>query len=810
MAKEFQTEREGQISFFQDLRIENEVELSNNTDGVYRGTLFEFKLNISDINKVLFQTIKYLSHLRIKGRSIPKNILLVSLNTEIAYLFDSNNFIQDIEQIYNGPASRYNDKFDTKIKPQTIKYDNLEGLSQLVKIFDTDEFVKIHIDVFCVVGWAERYYNENPKATKIEMFKELRNPKHFQEFIYPWSGNPQDFKYIMDCLNDKMHKKELGAFYTPPEYCKKSTELVRKAISQIPKENDYVILDRCAGTGNLQEFLTDKNVEEITVGELDKYLTNEFKINYLRDKSNVIQTFYSEKDFNKITLGELEKFKTSIDIRNYLFDNELSHTIVNTYELKEWIVLNERIGDKVKMIIPPPNEVRNIDSVVNGGNALSENFVMGNRTTLFDMSVEYYNAIGELQDYVENPKINIIIYENPPYRDSSASNTDNEKTKSNKGKFVYEEMKGELKKFSNSNISTARDISNQFIWSAWKYYLKKENDCYVLFSPIKYWKSIGLSNKKFIKGFLFNRKHFHASSSSISCILWQNIDESIEEINLTTLDIDTKSNNEIIKLPDTNVKKAYSTLTAYFDKRSFESDKPDSIYLNPSGDEVFRKTSTTSYWNENIIGYMFAGGFSVDAKHITLVRTTIFNGRGFYLRTDNFLKMLPLFCSKLYPQKNWYERDVYFTTSDGGNRYESDDDFLKSCLIFTCLSMRNHCLSLHGSDNRFYKNELCFDTQTVASNRLKKYELNEDEQDLLETFKEILSLAKTTENYNEEFKYGLYQIDYQLNTRYKDSFENTIYDYPALNTKIVALKSKLSTYYEEYIQLKLFEYELLK
>jgi len=54
MAKKFQTEKEGQIKFFQDLRIDSEVELANNTDGVYKGTLFEFKLTISDINKVLF------------------------------------------------------------------------------------------------------------------------------------------------------------------------------------------------------------------------------------------------------------------------------------------------------------------------------------------------------------------------------------------------------------------------------------------------------------------------------------------------------------------------------------------------------------------------------------------------------------------------------------------------------------------------------------------------------------------------------------------------------------------------------------
>ena len=47
--KSFHSEREGQIKFFNDLRITADVELTHNTDGVYKGTLFEFKLTISEI-----------------------------------------------------------------------------------------------------------------------------------------------------------------------------------------------------------------------------------------------------------------------------------------------------------------------------------------------------------------------------------------------------------------------------------------------------------------------------------------------------------------------------------------------------------------------------------------------------------------------------------------------------------------------------------------------------------------------------------------------------------------------------------------
>src|SRR3989339_163575 len=162
MSKSFKSEREGQIKFFEDLKISTEVELTNNTDGVYKGTLFEFKLTIANINKVIFQAVKYLSHLRIRGNSIPKNILLVALNEEKAYLFDSEKFLKNIEKIYVGAASKGNDEFTTKEKPEVINFSNIKGLSRLTEILGAEEFVKIHIDIYDVVGWANRFYAENP------------------------------------------------------------------------------------------------------------------------------------------------------------------------------------------------------------------------------------------------------------------------------------------------------------------------------------------------------------------------------------------------------------------------------------------------------------------------------------------------------------------------------------------------------------------------------------------------------------------------------------------------------------------------
>ena len=298
----FLNEKDGQIRFFEDLRITTDVSLTNNTDGVYKGTLFEFKLSISNINKVLFQSIKYLSHMRIKGESIPKTILLIGLNQEIVYKFESKDFLKEIEQVYFGASSKDNKNFSTNITAETINYNNPDGLSRILQILQDEGFIKIHIDIYDVVGWSNRFYFENPTATKTALFNELKNPKHFKKLLYQWKGKESDFKYILDLLNDRMHRKELGAFYTPSVYCKKALELVRKAIKQIPKENDYIIVDRCAGTGNLEEFLTDKSVKDITIEEVGKYIGEEFRNNYLKDKKDIINTFYLNKNVLNILL----------------------------------------------------------------------------------------------------------------------------------------------------------------------------------------------------------------------------------------------------------------------------------------------------------------------------------------------------------------------------------------------------------------------------------------------------------------------------------------------------------------------------
>lgn len=736
--KIYATEREGQEAFFKNFGINPESALIENTDGVWNGNLLEFKKTISDTGKVLFQCVKYLSKLRISGRSVPRNIVMVDLNRRIAYVYDAQDFYEEIHIVYCGSASLNNDGFNAKgIAPKKIDYADSLGADELKQILRSDEYVKIRIDENCIVGWAERYYRENPKATKGSFIGddgeyscegEIRRPVVFKRFIVPYDGETNEkFKYLMDKLNDRLKKKKLGAFYTPEAYSEKAHELLQMAIARVPEGNDYVIIDRCAGTGNLEAVFTDE---------------------------------------------------------------ELSHCILSTYEYFEYKVLFERLGDKVRHIVPPTEQnVEYADGLIANADAMSKEFIE--------------NPV--IRRYIDDPKVTVIMYENPPYRDSTKENNESFAGNTSNRTVSYVRSKMSECRFGKNAVS---DISNLFIWSAFNFYLKSKTDSYIVFSPIKHWKSVGITTKFSIKdGFLFNRKHFYATPSAISCLLFSNEPSSATSKCLKCYDIvDDKL------LVDTSiiVKVCNMPMSNLYDTRKFDTDEKTTIYCERSGQLTTREKRINPLNNNNIVGYLRANGFGFDANSLNLTRVGLYNANGFYLRSDNYLTKLPLFCAKMFPQDKWYEKDVYFTTADGGDRYTRDNDFLKSCLIYTCLSRYNKCLSFNGSDGRFYRNELCFHKDALANVDLKKFKLDVDEKELLEVWSRVLDKAEKTGKMVDGFTYGPYQIEQEINTFVKTEDGKNVYDYPELNSELNTLKVLLKKYYTTHIREKMFEYELVK
>lgn len=791
----YSTEREGQMEFFDSYGVPYNDDASilvDNTDGVFNGCIFEFKLNISNLNRTLFQAVKYLSKMRVKGESVPATILLIDLNATTVYVYRSVDYFDSIHKIYTGAASKDNDNFIAG--PCVGKYDYSDMLqsSQVKRILkgrktDPDEmYMPVNIDENCIVGWAERYYREKPSASKgdflgddtgtaVKVTGEIRTPRHFKGLINPYKGRTNErFKYLMDCLNDRLSKKDLGAFYTPEPYCKKAAELVQTAVDRVPEDNDYIILDRCAGTGNLEAALVglyDRNGDEL-----------------------------------------------------------ISHCVVSTYEYYEYKVLQERIGDKVRDIIPPTE-----------ANVVYDNGKVANADA---MSREYIES-PIVRQYVDDPRCTIILFENPPYSDSSAITfiEDGDLSKraqtGRKGTFVLEEFKKEISELGGQQAVT-REVSNLFIWSAFKYYMRQDTDSYIVFSPIKYYKNVHLVERKCLGGFAFNRLYFHATPSVITCILWSYENDDSNSLTLETYEVVSGSAYRL-KGKDITVPKVYLNISEFSDKRVIPSDFENKQGIAVVGADGFEKKDwkymkgRQPKYSDNIIAYLVSKSFMIDPKHYNLVRTNfdtaLKNSYGFWLRKDNYIEKLPMFVAKLFPIDFWYEKDVYFTTSDGGDAYTKDPSFLKSCLIYTCLSNQNKCLTFDGSDGRHYQNELCFDglnktgdaipedAATLALKDLRKYALNpktaldDDEKELMELWFRILREAQQTANYNPDFTYGVYQISKELDTYREEGSgrkKTRAYDYPALHGDLDTLRVKLKEYYKSHIMEKMFKYELIK
>lgn len=752
----FNTEREGQIEFYKTFlplinpSLSLDDILADDNDGVLNGNLLEFKLRVNDLNATLFQCIKYLSALRVKGKPVPANIIIIDLNGTQAFLYKSADYLAYIETIYNGGASKANTGFVGGTYNQKYDYSKQMDASKLITILKSAEWTKIHLDENCIVGWATSYYKSVPTARKEDFIGddtgkhktigEIRNPSIFADYIYPYTGQSNvRFQYLMDKLNDTLQKKNLGAFYTPEVYANKSHELLRKAIARVPDGYDYVIIDRCAGTGNLEKTLTD---------------------------------------------------------------DELSHCILSTVEYYEYKVLQELLGSKVRHIIPPIEADDTFNAgLVRGADALSLEYIE--------------NPI--IKQYLDNQKCTVILFENPPY----AETTSLEHQRTGKGKsssgwknsYVVKEMK------TNIKGSATNDLGNAFIWSAFKYYLRQNTDSYIVYSPVKYWKAQHIINKRFIDGYAFNRRHFHTNiDACIMVALWSNEESNEESLILHGYDIVDSNLDTEVKLPVNRIHKLYSEL--YYDKRPFSDVAEDGILTGLNGLEADAsvKKRITPLYSKDMLGYMVADsvGFdNPDAKSSLLVAGR-YNGNGFYLHKDNYLTKLPMFCASRYITYNrqWTERARIMKSADGADRFNKNinnlDQWLRKCLLFTCLEMQNHMRSFTGSDGRFYRNELCLDGDTIASKDLAKLNTNDTEKQLLAQWQHLMAEVKKTKEYNKALTYGVYQIFAEIDTSYKDDDGNTVWNNLEVHSALQTLKNLVKEYYNKEIVPKLFEHEFLK
>ncbi|NYI25409.1 hypothetical protein FHX51_000357 [Aeriscardovia aeriphila] len=485
----------------------------------------------------------------------------------------------------------------------------------------------------------------------------------------------------------------------------------------------------------------------------------------------------------------------------------MSHCILSTVEYYEYKVMQEILGSKVRHIIPPIEADDTFNAgLVRGANALSEEYVN--------------NPV--IKQYVDDPKCTIILFENPPYAETTSMEHQRKgagkKSSGWKNSFVVTEMKKQVKG------TALNDLGNMFIWSAFEYYLRQPTDSYVAYSPVKYWKVQHLIDKRLLGGFCCNRRHFHTNiDACIMVALWSNEDADLDAFELPGYDIDDDGALQLAgDLRIARVHSMYSRM--YYDKRTFADDTEDGVLLKHDGLLVEgQKQRIKPLFNSNMLGYMVADGPGFDNPdlHSCLLSAGIYNGNGFFLRIDNYLEKLPMFCASRYINYNreWTERARIMKSGDGADRFNADvasgklDRWLRKCLLFTCVEMQNHMRTFTGSDGRFYRNELCMDTTngpTVASQDLKNLVCGPAEQRILDQWKTLMDAVKQTNEYDPRLTYGVYQIFAEIDTSYKDDEGKTVWNNIEVHSALQTLKTLVKEYYNTEIVPTLFEYEFLK
>lgn len=756
-------ERDGQIDFFNAFlpRVNPALSvdeiIADNNDGVLNGNLCEFKLCVTDLNAVLFQCIKYLSALRIKGKPIPANILIIDLNMATVWLYRSAPYLADIEKLYFGGASKDNSGFIGGNAEKVLHYNEPLDAENLITLLKENSFTKIHIDENCIVGWAMSYYKQKPTARKEDFIGddtgkhktigEIRKPSVFADYIYPYTGATNvKFNYLMDKLNDSLLRKNLGAFYTPTLYAEKSLELVRQAISRVPTGNDYIILDRCAGTGNLESCLTDE---------------------------------------------------------------ELSHCIVSTVEYYEYKVLQELLGSKVRAMIPPKEESYTFNAgLVTGADALSREYIENPIIKKYVGDPHCTIILFENPPYAETTSV------------EHQRRSVGKQSTVWKSSFVVQEMKKEVKGTAVNDMGNAfiwsafehylRQPTDSYIvfspvkyWKAQHLINKRFLGGYA-FNRRHFHTNIDAC----IMCALWSNEEADLEEIYLT---GYNIVGGILQQHPETIPVK--------RIHDRYSKKYYDSqslesdteggITVGFD--GLETRAGVKVRITPKhNDNIIGYMAVDSSGFDNPDLYsclLIAGKYNGNGFYLR---------KGNYLE-----KLPMFCASRYITyNRAWTERARIMKSADGADRFLADarsgklDQWLRKCLLFTCTEMQNHMRTFTGSDGRFYRNELCLDGtngETLALRDIKALELHEKELIILRQWETVLGCAKGCDGYNSALTYGVYQIYAELDTSHTDDVTgDTIWDNVELHTALQGLKQLVKDYYNSEIVPTLFDYEFLK
>lgn len=686
---EYPVELDAMRAFYNEIGYpEGRIDYSCNTDGRpivnfgthQLGSLIEFKVVAKSNSDVFNQMKRYIRAYNARGLSLPKYGVYIVTESQKYTVF--------------------NLKYETYCEDAVIcsNLDLVVDLERRASNADSwinnTETQKGWIDENSIVAYNDIYFSSRGKSRKKkdDFIAELANPTILNIKPYEWQPDGDMERKLLDCLGSAELKKRLGAFFTPEYAAIQSTKYVRNIIRNLSEDEDYVIVDRCCGSGNLEQFFTEE---------------------------------------------------------------ELSHCILSTMVFAEKTTLKGLYEGKVKAILPL-DETTDSEGCMPSGDALSEEFNDGLSAVL---------EICRRDAESRGKKLVVIGLENPPYANAGAGLKDGKvKQKGNSDNYITKQMK-------NSDIGRAsNDLANKFIWSGFEYFF----DYYVVYSPIKYWKSQHLVDKKFLEGYIASRADFHATEGGISIISWKNKDSVNEHITLQAM-----VNDEIIDVVVNKIEEGYNTS------------------ILPQGDS-----------NGEVI--LINNDGVLNAKSGFLVnKYTDCHAKYIKLSVDNNIKQaLPLFVANCYTCKDFTEKEIIMKSGDKGTIYQEDREFLEDCFLWCCLTDRNKCIS-----DRTRQNEMALEQNSKADQIVDRTGYR---MDLIREWRNVIAQAKACEEYNPNYKYGLAQIisdlDINIDTAMTDKNGKFLQKKKnqGLDDAIISFKAELKKFYSNYLEPKLFEYELLK
>lgn len=243
---------------------EGKVDYSCNTDGRAMlennklGQLMEMKMKKEPLEKVYEQMKRYCKALNAKALPLPKFGIYVVAHSQEYTIF---NLDKDLDNVTDAIMISGFAKIGTAASQERELF---------YRWLKDDSVLPGWINEGSVVAYNDLYYKlrGNSKKSKDAFIAELQNPMQLNIEPYAWNNGGDLEMKLLDCLGSEGLKKRLGAFYTPDYAAKISTDYVRNIIAKLQPDEDYLIVDRCAGTGQLEQFFDDEELKHCVLNTI--------------------------------------------------------------------------------------------------------------------------------------------------------------------------------------------------------------------------------------------------------------------------------------------------------------------------------------------------------------------------------------------------------------------------------------------------------------------------------------------------------------------------------------------------------------